>query len=160
MVHLIRRSVAFALLWWIAAEGRLEGWAVGFPVVVAAAAISLKLRPARKWRLHPLASARLLVYFLYQAVAGGVDVARRALLPRMPLAPVMLQYPTRLPLESARLLLVNTLNLLPGTLIAELDEDRVVLHALDSSLPIERMVRELEERIAPVFGCSLAAEAR
>ena len=46
------------------------------------------------------------------------------------------------------MLLINTLNLLPGTLSVGLDHDLLRLHVLDARLPIEAEVRAAEAHIS------------
>ncbi|MES9944702.1 MAG: Na+/H+ antiporter subunit E [Candidatus Thiodiazotropha sp.] len=51
---------------------------------------------------------------------SGLDVAWRAFHPRMPITPELIVYPLRLPPGLPRVILVNTVSLLPGTLGTEL----------------------------------------
>jgi multicomponent Na+:H+ antiporter subunit E len=51
--------------------------------------------------------------------------------------------------------LANVISMLPGTLSADLDEDGVVVHALDTRQDLHAMVRDLEPRIAAVFSVRL-----
>ena len=53
---------------------------------------------------------------------GGVYVAWRAFDPRMPITPELIEYPLRLPPGLPRVILVNMVSLLPGTLSAELGD--------------------------------------
>src|SRR3972149_6345104 len=52
----------------------------------------------------------------------------------------------------ARTLLVNTMSLLPGTLSAGIEGNRLRLHVLDTQLPVEQELGEVETRIAAMFG--------
>jgi multicomponent Na+:H+ antiporter subunit E len=70
----------------------------------------------------------------------------------MDLAPALVEVPVTLPEGLPRVLLVNTLNLLPGTVSVRLDRDRLCLHALDARLPIAEEVRDVEARIARLLG--------
>lgn len=145
---LLFRGAAFALVWWALAEGRADSWGVGAVTVAAALAASLALAPpgAGRWSL-----AGLLGYagfFLVQSVKGGSQVAAQAFRPRMDLAPALVDVPVALPEGLPRVLLVNTLNLLPGTVSVHLAGDRLRLHVLDARLPIAEEVRQAEARIA------------
>jgi hypothetical protein len=44
------------------------------------------------------------------------------------------------------------MSLLPGTLSADLTDDRLRMHVLDASLPIEHELRAAEASIAALFG--------
>jgi multicomponent Na+:H+ antiporter subunit E len=50
--------------------------------------------------------------------------------------------------------LVNTLNLLPGTVSVSLDGDRLSLHVLDARMPIAEEVLQAEARIARMLEVS------
>ncbi|WP_413895314.1 Na+/H+ antiporter subunit E [Rhodoferax sp.] len=150
---LLARAALLATLWWTLADG--TAWAFGAPVVLLAAGASVALQPTRCVRLRPLALARFAGFFALRSVRAGLDVARRALSPRLPLAPTLLDYSLRLTSEPARVFLANTLSLLPGTLSADLTGDRLRVHVLDASLPIEQELRAAEVRIAALFGQSL-----
>jgi multicomponent Na+:H+ antiporter subunit E len=93
-----------------------------------------------------------LVYFLGQSLKGGVQVALMALRPSLDLFPdVQIIYP-RLPKGVGRVILVNTLSLLPGTLSVSLTTNSLHLHILDGRRPIEAEVRNIEARIAHMLG--------
>ncbi|MEJ2602981.1 MAG: Na+/H+ antiporter subunit E, partial [Gammaproteobacteria bacterium] len=98
-----------------------------------------------------------LPWFIHQSLAGAVDVAIRALRPAMPLAPGVIHYDLRLPAGASRVAVANVISMLPGTLSADLDGEHLVVHALDSDQDLEAMVRDLEPRIAGVFGLRLRA---
>ncbi|MFZ5474794.1 MAG: Na+/H+ antiporter subunit E, partial [Pseudomonadota bacterium] len=90
-------------------------------------------------------------FFLVRSAQGGLQVARLALRPRLRLEPELLTLPTTLPPGPLRILLVNTLNLLPGTVATRIDGDLLHLHVLDARLPIADEVRRVEDRIAALL---------
>lgn len=149
------RAAGYALLWWILTGGDQASWVIGLPVVIAATAANLMLLPAVGWRCSLTGMARFLPYFLWQSLLGSVDVAKRALNPRLPLAPFLLHYFLRLPTGSARIFFANTVSLLPGTLSAELLDDCLTVHALDEALPVRAKLQTLEARIADLFALQL-----
>lgn len=148
----VTRFFLFALVWWALSEGDPRALWFGLPMVALATLASLWLQPPRRLRIHPVALIRFLAYFAHHSLRGGVDVARRALDPRLPLAPGILEYRLRLPRGPVRVFLADTLSLLPGTLSVELAGDSLTLHVLDEGLPVNRYIGELEERIAQLFG--------
>ncbi|MDZ4169895.1 MAG: Na+/H+ antiporter subunit E [Coriobacteriia bacterium] len=153
------RLVAFAFVWWVLAEGEPSSWLFGVPFVVLASITSLRLTPARAWRLRAGGTLRFIVFFAHQSIVGGVDVALRALRPSMPISPGFVSYPVRLPTESARVLLADTVSLLPGTLSSGFEGDTLVMHVLDCNLPILDDVRQVESRISEALGLSLEPAA-
>ncbi len=156
-VRLLERLIVFALLWWVLAEGDGSSWVFGAPFALFASVASLRLTPERGWHLRPLSAARFAGFFAYHSVIGGVDVAWRAVRPSMPISPGFVTCPIRLPTESARVLLADTVSLLPGTLSSGFEGDTLVLHVLDDTMPIRSDVERVEERIASALGLELAA---
>lgn len=152
---LIRRAAMFAVLWWILAEGNFVAWGVGLVSIILALAASLILLPPSSSRLSLTGLAGFLNFFLVQSLKGGVQVAVMALRPRLDLRPGMLKIPLYLPEGVGRVILVNTLNLLPGTLSVSLTTDSLRLHMLDERRPIEVQVRDVEARIAHMLGLKL-----
>lgn len=145
------RAILFALAWWALAEGRADSWGLGAVSVALALAASLRLAPPGTGRLSPMGLLSFAGFFLVQSARGGLQVAARAFRPRMDLAPALLELPVTLPAGTPRVLLVNTLNLLPGTVSVRLAADRLRLHVLDARLPIAEEVRETEARIARMW---------
>ena len=146
------RGALFAVLWWVLAEGRADSWGVGGVSVILALAASLVLLPPAKGRFSPLGLAAFVGFFLVQSVKGGIQVAAMALRPRLDLAPAMVDLPIALPPGLARVMLVNTLSLLPGTLSVRIEGDQLRLHVLDRRLPIMEELRAAEAAIARIRG--------
>lgn len=158
----LRRLAFFAVLWWLLNGGDPRSWVVGGPVVLAATALSLRLRPEQSWRWRLAGVPPMAWCFLRESVLGGFDVACRALARSLPLNPGLLRFNTHLPAGSARLFFAGLINLLPGTLVLGIEEDELQVHALDAGPGVEVKLRELEERVAALFGIELraAGEAR
>lgn len=155
--RLLERILVFVVLWWVLSEGDASSWVFGVPFVVFASAAALRLTPERGWRLHLVPAARFAWFFAVQSVVGGIDVALRALRPSMPLEPAFVEYPVRLPLEAARVVLADTVSLLPGTLSSGFEGDTLVLHVLDRTQPIAADVARVEEHIAATMGLVLGS---
>ena len=130
------RAAGFFVLWLVLAginPGDLPAAAVA---VAAATFVSLRLLPPCQRRLSPLGLARLMLRFPIQAVIAGVDVARRALDPRLPLRPGFVTYSPRLPPGNARDAFCALASLTPGTLPADTNADGTLLvHCLDIGQP-------------------------
>jgi multicomponent Na+:H+ antiporter subunit E len=70
--------------------------------------------------------------FPVQSLLAGLDVARRALDPRLPVSPTLLQHRTALPPGTSRTLFGALSSQVPGTLTVDLDEpERLLYHCLD-----------------------------
>lgn len=149
------RGTLFALLWWALTDGRPGSWGVGSVSVALATAASLTLLPPVETYVSRIGLVRFLAFFVVQSLRGGVQVAWFALRPRPGLRPGFHDVALRLPDGIGRVLLANTLSLLPGTLSVELDGDRLCLHVLDETAPTEREVRVVEDRLAHMLGLRL-----
>jgi multicomponent Na+:H+ antiporter subunit E len=147
VARLTVHAFGFTALWAILSEG--EGWAVGVPVVFIATAASSLGTSSSRW--SPAGLVRFLPYFVWNSLRGGVDVAARALNPRLPIDPAVLRYEMRLESIQARVLMADTVTLLPGTLSADLQGSVLVVHVLNASSPILELLGVLEQRVADLF---------
>ena len=139
-------------VWQLLNWGDPASWLVGAPVVFAAVLLSRRLRGdgGRGFRWPALPG--FVLYFLRSSVAGGLDVARRVLDPRLPVAPGFVVYRPQLPRGPGRVLFVNMISLLPGTVSAGLEGERLIVHAIDTEADVEMALRTLEARVARLFG--------
>lgn len=149
------RTVILALLWWIIAQGQAGAWLIGLPAVVLAAMASIYLGRAKLPRISLTGLASFIALFLRESLRGGLDVARRTLAPQLRIRPGFKHYHLRLSEPSARVLMINCIGLLPGTLAARLDGDQVELHLLNAGDDPEPELIRLEQAIARLFGLSL-----
>ncbi|MDP1718356.1 MAG: Na+/H+ antiporter subunit E [Burkholderiales bacterium] len=148
---LLRRGILFALLWWILSEGRAGSWGLGAVAVAVALWASVRLLPLASGRISLVGLFAFLGYFIWNSVRGGAQVALIALRGRQALQPDILEMQLSLPSGASRILMVNVLGLMPGTLGVRLEGDRLRLHVLDARMPIAAAVRALEARIAVIF---------
>jgi multicomponent Na+:H+ antiporter subunit E len=116
--------------------------------VAAATWTSLRLLPPRASRVSPRAVVQVVLRFLYESVVGGVDVARRALDPRLPLRPGLVTYPTGLPPGPGRSVFATLTSLLPGTVLAGEDKELLVYHCLDVGQPVAAQLAAEEAALA------------
>lgn len=152
LVRFAGRTAALGVAWVAISEADIGSLVVGVPLVLAGAAVSLVLAP-RPLNLVSLPGlVRFTIFFAVQSFLGGTDVARRALHPRMPLDPSCMWYPLRLADEGQRVMFANTLSLLPGTLSARFDGDRLEIHVLDKQSSTVASVARVEDRVADLFG--------
>jgi multicomponent Na+:H+ antiporter subunit E len=149
------RGALFAVLWWAFTDGRPGSWGVGSVSIVLATTASLYLLPPVTTTVSRIGLLRFLLFFIVQSLRGGAQVAGFALRPRMRLRPGFHEVDLRLPEGIGRVLLANTLSLLPGTLSVELQGNRLCLHVLDDQAPTELDVRAAETRLAHLLGLTL-----
>lgn len=154
------RFLGLLLLWWIMAGGDPAFWYYGLLAAALATAVSLRLIPpargraarerggrARPWEIPVLAG-----WFVWSALRGGADVARRALSPSLPISP----HVTRVRIETrhpgGRRLALWMVNLMPGSLVVAEGEGWADLHVLARGMDTEESWLELNRRISRIFG--------
>ena len=154
-LHLfVKRAVWFCLMWWVITGGRSDSWIIGVPVVILATLASVALLPHLHWTWRGL--LRMIPFFLWQSLRGGIDVAYRAFHPKLPLAPGIFEYSFRLPKGPGRIVMANIVSLLPGTLSAEISDRCLYVHVLGRTLDICRKLNRLEQRVADLFDLRLS----
>ena len=148
------RALLFSMIWWVLTNGALNSWLIGAPVVLLATLVSVALLPPSNWSF--IGTVRFIPFFFWRSLHGGVDVAIRALHPRLPIAPGIYDHKWRLPTGMSRVFMANTVSLLPGTLSMELDDDYLRVHVLDHTGAFVIELIEIEAHVANVFGLTLA----
>lgn len=141
-----RRALLFAAAWLALAGPNAEAVLPGLVAVAGATWLSLRLLPPTSW-VHLWRAVPLLPRFLWRSFAGGVDVARRAFDPRLPLAPGWVEVPSRLT-GGGRAVLGGGLSLMPGSLAAGTRQGRLLVHCLDANQPVGREIAADEAVLA------------
>ena len=119
------------LIFWLALTGgRHAGVGLLAAAAAAAAAVATAPLPPGRVRLSARGSLCFLLLFLARSVQGGIDVAWRALHPRMPLEGGEGWRPLTLAAGPPRHLFTGTACLMPGTLICRDDGERVWVHSI------------------------------
>jgi multicomponent Na+:H+ antiporter subunit E len=121
---------------------------VGAMATIAATWLSLRLLPPAGGRVRIAALVALLPRFLWQSLVAGIDVARRAFSPGLPLAPGFVDYPVGLPRGSARNAFELISSLLPGSVPTDEDERTIEYHCLDLGQPVVEQLKAEEQAYA------------
>ena len=140
----IARFLGSLCLWFVLAGPGPAALTIGVFAAGLATWTSLRLLPPSRGRPRFAFLIVLMIRFAWQSLVAGIDVARRALSPRLRLRPGFVVYPIRLKPSPARNAFLTLSSLLPGTLPTGLDEDGAVLiHCLDVGQPmVEEMAAE------------------
>lgn len=157
MVSLVLRLALGAAIWWALADAEFPGGAgalvaLGAVAATAAAGLALRGRDERRPRVHRM--PRFAAFFLWRSLFGGVDVARRALVPRVAVDPGYVDHDPRLPEGSARALYIAVVSVMPGTLVAEQLTPGGVLrvHVIDTTLPVDEDLERVGAEVRLLFG--------
>jgi multicomponent Na+:H+ antiporter subunit E len=141
----ISRGLLFLIFWLALSRGNPDDLAAGLATTIVATWASLHLLPPRSSRFSLIALMTFAWRFLYQSIAAGIDVAWRALDPRLPLRTGFLTYQPRLSLGPERYAFRTVASLLPGTLPVGTDQDgALIIHCLDVSQPVLEQLAEDE----------------
>jgi multicomponent Na+:H+ antiporter subunit E len=148
----LARFLGLAALWIVLIRSvQPADLAVGALTAAAATWVSLRLLPPDAGRVKFVALALRGPRFLWQSVVAGIDVARRALAPAMPLKTGFVAYRTGLPRGAARNAFATITSLLPGTVPAEDDASGVLYHCLDTAQPVAEQLATEEREYAQAF---------
>jgi len=122
--------------------------AVGAIAAALATKASLHLLPPAAGRVRLLALLALLPRFCWQSLLAGVDVARRAFAPGLPLRTGFVDYRTGFPRGHARNNFATITSLMPGTVPSGDGPDTIEFHCLDVGQPIVEQMTDEERRLA------------
>jgi multicomponent Na+:H+ antiporter subunit E len=156
----IGRGFTYLVVWMVIAGGDADDLLPGLGAAALATWASLRLMPpdpvggSVRW----LAALGLFARFVRVSVLAGLDVARRALAPRMRLAPGFVPYRPQLPPSDARSLFQAMTSQMPGTIPSGTQPSgAIAYHCLDSSQPVANQLAEEESRLLDALGGALGA---
>jgi multicomponent Na+:H+ antiporter subunit E len=154
------RGVAYLVVWMVIAGGDRDDLLPGLGAAALAAWVSVRLMPpdpgggSVRW----LAAIALFARFARVSVLAGLDVARRALAPRMRLAPGTVHYQPQLPDSDARSLFQAMTSQMPGTIPSgNTPSGAIAYHCLDASQPVAAQLAEEESRLLDALGGALGS---
>jgi multicomponent Na+:H+ antiporter subunit E len=150
---LLARAAGLFGFWLILSEFGAADLLVGVLAALVASAVSLRLLPTGQWTFRPVVLAGFVVRFLQQSIWAGIDVAWRALDPRLPLRPGFVRYRPQLPPGPARNVFLTLTSLLPGTLpCGPDDEGDLAIHCLDVSQSVVEQLTVEETAFSRAVG--------
>jgi multicomponent Na+:H+ antiporter subunit E len=133
----VSRAVGFFGFWLVLTGADADDLAAGLVAAVAATWASLRLMPSQPWGLRPIKLAGYVLHFLRQSITAGIDVAWRALQPRMSLQPGFVVYQAQLPPGTTREAFRAIMSLMPGTLpCGPAEGNGLTIHCLDVTQPV------------------------
>jgi len=150
---IISRAVGFLALWLVLAGVDSADLPAAAVAVGGATWASLRLLPPQPWHLRPLALLGLVVRFLRQSVVAGVDVAWRALDPRLPVRPGLVVYPVRLAPGPTQNTFATLAGLVPGsTPVGPAEGAGLLIHCLDVDQPVVAQLQTEEALFTRALG--------
>lgn len=169
---IINSIIQFVLLLavWLMLSGHYDFFHIAMGVVSAAAVVALNY-PLRKYYffeeemdeasakltdVYPvrLRFFRLLFYIpwlIWQIVVASLQVAAVVLNPKIPIDPSLLKFKTKLPGDSAKVILGNSITLTPGTITVQIEGDEFLVHALMDTSSTGILNGSLPEEVAKLY---------
>ncbi len=151
LFSIVKRTTVLGIVWLVLTGGSISALVYALAAVPAGIALSFLLLEPGPGTVNMLRLASLLPGFIMRSVAGGVDVAWRALHPRMPVRPGWISLRTQMTDSPARSLYGAETSLLPGTLSAGCDQIGLKIHCLYIDQDTEQRVQVGERRFARAF---------
>lgn len=139
MTHLrsaATRGACYLAFWIVLIGADAADIAAGIAAAAVATWVSLRLLPPAAERVRLIALLRLGARFVWQSVIAGWNVARRALDPRLPLAPGFVEYPCAIAPGLLRNAFASLTSLMPGTVPVADDGKVLRYHCLDVNQPV------------------------
>jgi len=153
MMQVAAARFAFFLgVWLMIANWKKEDIPGGCAASALALWISLSLLPSTDIRPRPVPLVKLTFRFLSCSIIAAVDVARRALLPRLDLHPGFVAVPFGVSPGVARNAFLVYSSLQPGTLPTSAEGKMLQMHGLDISQPISASIEADEALFKKAIG--------
>jgi multicomponent Na+:H+ antiporter subunit E len=149
------RGAGFLALWLVLAGLNLSDLPAAVVAVIAATWVSLRLLPPGDRVISLPDLAALALRFPRQSLEAGIDVARRAFSPALPLNVGTIGYTPRLPPGPARDAFLAYASLMPGTVPVSADGGPAILvHCLDVRPAVVQQMADDEARFIRMLGGS------
>lgn len=148
---------AAAGLLWACLSGRLAD-----PVSIAFGVFAVTATGLVAWRIQALDKngapyvrffglVAYAFWLLGQIALANLAVARKVLAPRA-IAPTMVRYRTQSGLDLSRVIFANSITLTPGTVTVEIEDDAILVHALDERAVSAEAFAAMERRVMRALG--------
>ncbi len=147
-VALVRGATLFALWIVLMQSAKPLDLVVGGLAAFGATWVSLRLLPPEAGSVRFLSLLALVPRFLWQSLLAGIDVARRAFAPSLPLRTGFVEYRTGFPRGQARNNFATITSLMPGTVPSGDGPDTIEFHCLDTGQPVAAQMAEEERLLA------------
>jgi multicomponent Na+:H+ antiporter subunit E len=148
----LARALCFLVLWVILTQSvKPADLVCGLISTVIATHMSLRLLPPAGGQVRLVSLLIFVPHFLVQSLLAGIDVARRALHPRLPLRPGFVVYRVGFPPGMARNQFAIITSLLPGSVPVDEVEDGLVYHCLDVTRPVIEQLSDEERRLSGIL---------
>jgi multicomponent Na+:H+ antiporter subunit E len=136
MSRLLFSFIVF-FLFWVAFTSSLDPQELGVGALVALVIALLAGKEItedgmKNFSFHRIQYAiRYIFVFIWEMIKANLDVAKRIIQPTIPINPGIVEIPTKLKSNVAKLALANSITLTPGTLTVDIIDDKLYIHWID-----------------------------
>jgi multicomponent Na+:H+ antiporter subunit E len=109
-------------------------------------------RSASRDSIHPLRLAWYFAWLIGRILKSGLHLSFLILHPALPIDPRMIRHRTNLREDSGIVLLGNSITLTPGTLTVEVDDQNLLVHAIDDKSAEDLAALHFDRKIVRLFG--------
>lgn len=148
-------GVLFGL--WLLLSGHFEPLLLGFGIMSCLLVVAIAHRmDVIDHEGHPIhIGHRALLYWpwlLVEIAKSNVEVARLILHPKMPVSPAMVQVTASQKTDLGQVIYANSITLTPGTVSVELENGKILVHALTAAGAAALAAGEMDRRITAMEG--------
>ena len=136
MSRLLFSFIVF-FLFWVAFTSSLDPQELGVGALVALVIAVLAGKEItedgmKNFSFHRIQyTIRYIFVFIWEMIKANIDVAKRIVQPTIPINPGIVEVPTKLKSNVAKLALANSITLTPGTLTVDIIDDKLYIHWID-----------------------------
>ncbi|MGE0118629.1 MAG: Na+/H+ antiporter subunit E [Dongiaceae bacterium] len=148
-------GVLFGL--WLLLSGHFEPLLLGFGVASCLLVVAIAHRmDVVDHEGHPVhIGHRALLYWpwlLREIARSNVEVARLILHPKLPISPELVQVSASQRTDLGQVIYANSITLTPGTVSVELEDGKILVHALTEAGATALEAGEMDRRVAAMEG--------
>ena len=157
--HLVYKALALFVIWLLLTESYTPAhMALGLVASFGVALLNTEVGRPPAVAIRWLQLLRFFPWLFGRILVSGLHLSFLILHPKLPIAPALIRYRTKLGHESGIVLLGNSVTLTPGTVTAEAQPDELVVHAMDDESLQDLQSQRLERKVADVFRTRKLAE--
>ena len=146
--NLFYKTLFFFIVWLVLSEN-FDRFHMGLGLISAFSVAWLNTdRAPTRSPIPPLSIIWYVPWLIVQVVKSGVHLSKIILDPALPIEPKLFRYRTELRESAGIVLLANSITLTPGTITLEVNEQELVIHAIDKHAAKDIINQQFEKRIA------------
>ena len=92
-----------------------------------------------------------LPWLFYKIIQSSLHLSKLILHPSLPISPRLISVDSKLRHHAAVVLFGNSITLTPGTITAEVDGNKLIVHSMDKALSDDLESKQMESKIAEIF---------